>query len=90
MSYVARALSPATPGSEELPAFCANLFPGGNVIRNKSRLLTAVGSLALALSLILRLWTHGNSSHFATGFLLGMSIALLLFAVAKKSRSSSR
>jgi hypothetical protein len=60
------------------------------VIRNNSRLLIRAGSLALALGLGLRLWTHGNSAHFATGFLLGMSIALLLFAVARKSRSSSR
>jgi hypothetical protein len=60
------------------------------VIRNKSRFLTAAGSFALALGLSLRLWTHGNYSHFATGFLLGMSIALLLFGLARQSRRTSR
>lgn len=60
------------------------------MIRNNSRLLIRAGSLALALGLILRLWTHGNSAHFATGFLLGMSIALLIFGVARQSRRTSK
>jgi len=53
-------------------------------------LSTAAGSLALALGLGLRLWTHGNLSHFASGFFLGVSIALLILGLARPSRDISR
>jgi len=46
--------------------------------------------LALAVGLCLRLWTHGNLSHFASGFLLGVSIALLILGLAQPSRRASR
>jgi len=39
---------------------------------------------------MLRLWTHGNFSHFASGFLLGISIALLIRGLAQPSRRISR
>jgi hypothetical protein len=57
---------------------------------SRSSLFTAAGSLALAAGLGLRLWTHGNFSHFATGFLLGMSIAFLIYGFARQSRGISR
>jgi hypothetical protein len=52
----------------------------------KDSLFTAAGSLALAASICLRLWLHGNYSHFGSGFLLGISIALLIRGLARPSR----
>jgi hypothetical protein len=43
------------------------------------------GSPALAGAIGLRLWTHGNFSHFAIGFLLGVSIALLILVRSRPS-----
>jgi len=57
---------------------------------SRNTLFTAAGSLALALGLCLRLWTSGNISHFASGFLLGVSIALLIYGLARPSRGISR
>jgi hypothetical protein len=53
-------------------------------------LSTAAGSPALAGAIGLRLWTHGNFSHFAIGFLLGVSIALLILGRLRPSRPSWR
>ena len=53
-------------------------------------LFTAAGSLVLAFGIAVRLWTSGNFSHFASGFLLGVSIALLILGLARPSRSISR
>jgi len=58
--------------------------------RSRNSLSTAAGSLALALGIGLRLWTHGNLSHFASGFFLGVSIALLILGLARPSRDISR
>jgi hypothetical protein len=49
-----------------------------------------MGSLALALGIFLHLSTHGNLAHFASGFLLGVSIALLILGLAPPSRGVSR
>jgi len=38
----------------------------------------------------LRLWTHGNFSHFGSGFFLGMSIALLILGLARQTRGILR
>jgi hypothetical protein len=58
------------------------------MIRRTRTLYTAAGSLALALGLTLRLWTHGNYSHFATGFLVGISLALLVFGAGRRPRGA--
>jgi hypothetical protein len=43
--------------------------------------------MALALGLSVRLWgPQSNFSHFATGFLVGVSIALLILGLARPSR----
>ena len=60
------------------------------MIRRGSILFTAAGSLALAVGFALRLWTYGNVAHFASGFLLGVSIALLILGLARPSRRVSR
>jgi hypothetical protein len=49
-------------------------------------LFISAGSLALSLGLSLRLWLHGNFAHFASGFLLGVSIALLVLGLTRTSR----
>lgn len=59
------------------------------MIRRRSSLFTAAGFLALAVGIGLRLWTSGNFSHFASGFLLGVSIALLILGLARPSRGVS-
>jgi len=46
--------------------------------------------LALACGIGLRLWMDGNFAHFASGFLLGVSIALLILGLAQPSRRVSR
>ena len=53
-------------------------------------LFTAAGSLALAIGVSLHNWGHGNFVHFASGFLLGISIALLILGLARPSRRISR
>jgi hypothetical protein len=58
--------------------------------RSSSNLSTAAGILALSLGLLVRLWTNGNIAHFASGFLLGVSIALLILGLAGASRRTSR
>ena len=59
------------------------------MIRRKS-LFTAAGSLALALGIVLHLWTHSNFAHFVSGFFLGVSIALLILGLAQPSRGLLR
>ena len=58
--------------------------------RNKTSLSTAAGSLALAVGMGVQIWMHGAFAHFAGGFLLGVSIALLLLGFARPSRGVSR
>ena len=52
----------------------------------KSRLFTAAGSLSLAVGIGLQHWITGIYADFATGFLLGISIALLILGLARPSR----
>lgn len=54
--------------------------------RRTMGVLTRIGVIALAAGLGLRLWTHGNSAHFATGFLLGLAIVLVLAGAVGKAR----
>ncbi len=56
---------------------------------NKNGLFTAAGALAMSVGLGLHLWVPGNTAHFASGFLLGMSIALLILGLAGKSRRTT-
>ncbi|MGP0018772.1 MAG: hypothetical protein ACLPHP_09410 [Candidatus Sulfotelmatobacter sp.] len=58
--------------------------------RSRNALFTAAGSLALSAGIGLHLWTDGNLAHFASGFLLGVSIALLILGLARPSRDVSR
>jgi hypothetical protein len=53
-------------------------------------LFAAGGVLALSFGLMLRLWTHGNFSHFCSGFFVGMSIALLILGLARQTRGILR
>jgi hypothetical protein len=60
------------------------------VSRYKSSLFTAMGSLALAAGICIQLWMPGNYAHFTGGFLLGMSIALLILGLSRQSRRKQR
>jgi hypothetical protein len=60
------------------------------VTRHPSNLFTAAGSMALASGIALHLWTHGSFSHFGSGFLVGMSIALLILGLTTASQRISR
>jgi hypothetical protein len=53
--------------------------------RHSSVLFTAAGSLALALGIGSRLWAYGNFAHFASGFFVGVSIALLMLGMPRQS-----
>ena len=56
------------------------------MLRLNQNLFLATGALALALGLSLHLWIHGSHVHFASGFLLGMSVALLIHGWRKQPR----
>jgi hypothetical protein len=60
------------------------------MIRRRNSLFAAAGSLALAVGIALRLWAYGNFAHAASGFFLGVSIALLILGLARPSRRVSR
>lgn len=60
------------------------------MLRHPSNLFTAAGSMALAVGIALHLWTHGNVAHFGSGFLVGMSIALLILGLTRASQRISR
>jgi hypothetical protein len=52
----------------------------------KDRRFIAVGSLALSGGLAMNLWGTGRAAHFTSGFLLGLSIVLLLYGIARRPR----
>jgi hypothetical protein len=54
------------------------------------RYFTAAGWFGLAGGIGLQHFVRGNYAHFAAGFLLGMSIALLVLGLARQSRRISR
>ena len=60
------------------------------MIRRKANYYTAAGSLALAIGISSRLWLHGIYADFGGGFLMGVSIALLIFGLVRQKRSVSR
>ena len=56
----------------------------------KPNYFTAAGSFALAGGIGLEHFADGAYSHFASGFLMGISIALLTLGLGKASRGISR
>jgi hypothetical protein len=50
---------------------------------------TAAGSFALVAGIGVQHFTHGNLAHFAGGFLMGISIALLILGLGRRSRRIS-
>jgi hypothetical protein len=61
----------------------------GSMIRRRA-LFTAAGSLAMAVGIGLQLSMDSSLAHFAGGFFLGASIALLILGLAQPSRRVSR
>jgi hypothetical protein len=45
-----------------------------------------VGLLALAAGLLVRLFTHASYSEFVAGFLIGLSIVLIIFGLVGRSQ----
>ena len=60
------------------------------MIRRRKSLFTAAGSVALAVGICVHFWTHGNFAHFTSGFLMGVSIALLILGLGRQAQSVSR
>jgi hypothetical protein len=50
------------------------------------KVFVGVGLLALAAGLLVRLFTHASYSEFAAGFLIGLSIVLIIFGMVGRSR----
>jgi len=44
------------------------------------------GLLGLAAGLLVRLFTHANYSEFVAGFLIGLSIVLIIFGIVRRPR----
>jgi|HubBroStandDraft_5_1064220.scaffolds.fasta_scaffold68519_4 hypothetical protein len=59
-------------------------------MNQKRKFLTVAGILGLVVGTGLRLWAHGNAAHFAAGFLLGMSVVLLVAAVVTKFNAAGK
>ena len=60
------------------------------MIRRRSMFFTAAGSLTLAAAIGSRHWMHGGHADFTFGFLMGVSIGLLILGLARPSRRVSR
>jgi hypothetical protein len=56
----------------------------------KRKFLAVAGTLGLVAGIGLRLCTHGNAAHFAAGFLLGMSVVLLVAAMVTKFNAPAK
>jgi hypothetical protein len=60
------------------------------MMRHRSVFFTMVGLFALAISIGLQHWIRGNHADIASGFLMGVSIGLLILGLARPKRSVSR
>lgn len=52
----------------------------------RMNIFVRVGLLALAAGLLVRLFTHASYSEFAAGFLIGLSIVLIIFGLVGRSQ----
>jgi hypothetical protein len=60
----------------------------GSVSSTRLYYLFPVGTIMLAAGLLLHNWTHGRYTEFAAGFLIGMSIVLMIAGFVRHSRVS--
>jgi hypothetical protein len=60
------------------------------MVRRRSMFFTVAGSFALAISIALQHWMHGDHADVASGFLMGVSLGLLILGLARPSRGISR
>jgi len=58
------------------------------MIRRRGMFFTAAGSLVLASAIGSRHWIQGSHSDFVFGFLMGISIGLLILGAARQSRGT--
>jgi hypothetical protein len=56
------------------------------MFRRKSLLFTVAGLFALATSIGVRHWVHSGQIDIVSGFLMGVSIGLLILGLARPSR----
>jgi hypothetical protein len=49
--------------------------------------LTRMGLAALVVGLLIRLFSHASYSEFTAGFLIGLSLVLMIGGMVKKSRA---
>jgi hypothetical protein len=56
------------------------------MVRRKSLLFTVAGLFALAISIGIRHWVHSSQIDIVSGFLMGVSIGLLILGLARPSR----
>jgi hypothetical protein len=68
------------------PAGKRSLILEGRMMRRRSLLFTAAGLVALAISIGVRHWVHGGQIDIVSGFLMGVSIGLLILGLARPSR----
>ena len=60
------------------------------MVRRKASVFIPLGMGALVVGIVLRQWHGGNYWHFASGFLMGLAIALMIGGLVKWSRGLSR
>lgn len=60
------------------------------MMRHRSVFFTLVGLFALAISIGLQHWIQGTQADVASGFLMGVSIGLLILGLARPKRRISR
>lgn len=56
------------------------------MFRLRSLLFTLAGLFALAISIAVRHWVHTGQIDIVSGFLMGVSIGLLILGLARPSR----
>jgi hypothetical protein len=54
--------------------------------QRKISLLTRVGLLALVVGLLIRIFSHASYSEFTAGFLIGLSLVLIIGGMIRKSQ----
>ena len=56
----------------------------------KANIFTSVGLFTLVAGLLIRLFAHGNHPHFIAGFLLGLSIVLMISGFIRRRQDVMR
>ena len=60
------------------------------MMQRKVSFFLPVGMLGVAAGIILARYTHANYSDFAGGFLMGVSLVLMIFGLAKQMKGQNK